>query len=147
MKKLFNQELSNWPQLAPIQPLDLLNTPIDEGPWAMAETPKNFAKKHELLTFEIPEGNTLARDGYKVTVSKSKAKELFTLQLGPLWEGVEHLPPHRKALFAIFAAKMNRDDKGAMALAHQISRSASGKAFNFTGVDALLSKYWDTKLT
>jgi intracellular multiplication protein IcmP len=147
MSSLFKQELSNWPQLTPIGKMDLLNTSINEGPWAMSMTPKAFAKKYDLLLIEAPEKNVFSHEGYKVTVLKNKAKEVFTLQLGAFWEGVERLSPHRRALFAIFIAKLNRDDKAAMAFAHQISRSTARGKFDFSGADALIKKYGETKLT
>ena len=83
--------------------LDLVNQPIDEGPWAMAQTPIEFAKKNRLFVKD--------KEG-KITVDKLKSRILFSEQLGPLWTSVEVLPIHQRAMFAAFCLFI--DYKGMM---------------------------------
>lgn len=148
MKTLINHENKNWPQSTPILDLDLVNTDIEEGPWAMAQTPMQFAKKHQLLKIqELPPDETmLSRErGLSVTLIKSKSVELFVKQTGSLWRGVDALNIHTKAIFAICAARINDDADAAEKLIRQISASANNKKLDFSGVQALTNKYKDHK--
>ncbi len=149
--KLFLQcERENWPQVNPIAAVDLLEHKITEGPWAMSMQPMEFAKKNGLLTEIVApllEGQ-LAKD-QKVTVEldRGASNKYFSMQLGPLWPGLKKLPIHIRALFAIFSARAENDSEAAEKLLSQISRSSYSGKLDFTGVDTLLKKYGDTKLT
>ena len=114
MKTLRAQEQNNWPAIRPVVKQDLANVDIDVGPWAMALTPMEFARKHHLLKkndalMDNPEPGQEMTAG----VRRGDAKRVFTLQLGPLWNGFEHCPPHVCALAAVFMARMNRDKTAA----------------------------------
>src|SRR3990172_4527277 len=138
--KLFkNLEQENWPQITPVVKLDLVNTKLDEGPWAFSPSPMRFCKKHDLLDIEERNGK------YNVTLRRGTANRVLSLQLGPRWHGVESLPTHLKALFAIFAARVNGDKKSADALSDQISASGAGSHLNFSGVEELLRKNANSK--
>lgn len=84
--------VGQWPWIAPVLPLDLINTPIDKGRWAMAHSPLNFARKYRL----VENGQSLRRD---------RAEKLFALQLGRLWEGTGRLSRSERALYLCFAAQ------------------------------------------
>lgn len=148
MRELSKLEKDNWPQITPVIGLDLINADIDKGPWAMAMTPMQFCKRHNLLQEHKPqprEGMTRKEwNRIDVTLKRGQANKLFSLQLGTLWQGVERLPPHARALFAVFAARYNGDSKASAALLAHISAS-SGSKLDFSGTDALLQKYQDTK--
>ncbi len=148
MKDLANLEKSNWPQITPVTNLNLLKTDIDTGPWAMAMTPIQFCKRFGLLQEVRPERregmNRRDWDRVDVVLIKGEANKVFALQLGPIWPGAKRLPPHIKALFAAFAARINADSKSAANLLAQIAISSTGK-MNFDGVDALLAKYENSK--
>ena len=149
MNSLMQQEKNNWPQITPIIGLNLLNTHIHEGPWAMCMTPMQFAKKHNLLSQEvIPDETGLAnRATIKATIDQGKATRVFTRQLGRPWRGVDALPIHAKALFAIFIAKANADRGPATQLIRQISASASNSGkLDFSGAEALLKKHQGSKI-
>lgn len=149
MTTLAKQERSNWPFTTPVLHLDLLHQPIDEGPWAMAQTPMGFAKKHKLLIEHREAVGTsgLQKDiRLQVTVNRAKASRVFTTQLGRAWQGADKLKPHARALFAIFAAKFKGDRADANVLLRNISNSTlGGKAPSFVGADALLKKYINDK--
>jgi intracellular multiplication protein IcmP len=149
MKTLMEQEQNNWPQITPVSKLDLVNQHVHEGAWAMAMTPMQFAKKYKLLTEERVPDSTGLSSRYKIIakVTESKATRAFTNQLGRPWRGIDKLPIHAQALFAIFAAKAEGDRENANKLLRQIAASAAdtGK-LNFTGVNVLLKKHKDTKL-
>jgi len=51
-KSLRAQEQYNWKAIMPIVKLDLTSQDINEGPWAMALNPIEFARKHDLLRKE-----------------------------------------------------------------------------------------------
>ncbi|MBV8801376.1 MAG: type IVB secretion system coupling complex protein DotM/IcmP, partial [Gammaproteobacteria bacterium] len=148
MKQLAILEQVNWPQITPVLELDLVKTNIDQGPWAMALTPMQFCKKHKLLEehkAQPREGMTRKEwNRVEVTLKRGQANKVFVLQLGPLWQGVDKLPLHVRALFAVFAARNQTDSKAAAELLAHISRS-SAKKLDFTGTDELLKKHLDKK--
>jgi intracellular multiplication protein IcmP len=49
MKTLRAQEQFNWPAIMPIVKEDLVSEDVNKGPWAMAMTPMEFARKYNLL--------------------------------------------------------------------------------------------------
>jgi len=144
MHDLAQLEKKNWPQIAPVVNLDLLSVDIDVGPWAMALTPMQFCKKHKLLEEykRQPQEGVMRKDWDKVEVKlkRGEANKIFSVQLGPLWRGVEHLPPHAKVLFAAFAARSQGDSKASTELLLKVSASSEVK-LDFTGVDELCQKY------
>jgi intracellular multiplication protein IcmP len=149
MQDLAQFEQINWPQITPVMGLDLIRTDIDKGPWAMALTPMQFCKKYHL----IEERKAQRREGMmrkdldriEVILKHGEANKIFALQLGLLWKGTKYLPPHAKALFAVFAARINADSPAAAALIMQISGSPKGN-LNFRGAEELCKKYEDSQL-
>jgi intracellular multiplication protein IcmP len=139
MKKLEIVSQKEWPQITPVLKLDLVNEKVDEGSWAMSLSPMPFCKKNNLLDVEYKEGK------YFATVKKGAAHRLFSLQLGPRWYGYEALPIHLKALFAVFAARLDSDKKSADILLDQIAVSSAGSKLNFEGAESLMRKHGNVK--
>jgi len=150
MRDFAKLESQNWPQITPVINLDLIKTDIDTGPWAMALTPMQFCKKNKLLEEVRPvrqEGmNRKDWDKVEVVLKRGETNKLFALQLGPLWGGANRLPPHARALFAVFAARINADPKPAQQILAQLSASSLNKQLNYAGVDELLKKHENSKL-
>lgn len=149
MKSLQAQEKENWPQITPTMKLDLINEDINKGPWAMAMTPMQFAKKYKLLKEEVKTvGSTGLNKDQQVTVSliRNQAYRVFSRQLGAPWGGVERLKIHARALFAIFAAKSAGDRGASDALVRQIAASSETSRLDFSGTDELLKKHMNSKL-
>lgn len=149
MKELATSEKTNWPQITPVIQLDLAKTDIDKGPWAMALTPMQFCKKNNLLQeYRRPQQEGLSHKEWNkidVRLKRGEANKLFATQVGSLWPGTHRIPPHVKALFSIFAARLNGDSKSAMDLLMQINRSSATK-LDFTGSNELCQKHENTKL-
>lgn len=146
-ERLRQLEKENWPQITPIVDLDLVNTPIDQGPWAMALSPMEFAKAHKLLE-ELPRpvDPLLARLGLiEIKVIESAARAEFIKQMGPPFEDLNKMPIHAKALFAIFAARADNDAKGAAELTMKIATTSAGGKMDFSGAMPLLRKHYNTK--
>lgn len=148
MLTLRNQEQQNWPQIMPIIGKELVKEDIKLGPWAMALTPMEFAQRYNLLKKDefasrAPSNMTVALTG---TIKKGEARRIFTLQLGAYWQDFEALPPHTKALAAIFAAKINRDRDGAFNLLKILSQSAAKGKLDTSSAPALLYKHKNTEL-
>lgn len=136
MKQLRDLESLNWPQLNPLMKTNLVKVPLDEGPWAMSIQPLAFVRKHKLVE-EITRRNRPA-----LKLIPGRAHHVFSLQLGPYWDGLEKMPKYMQALFAIFAAHGNNDVDSAQKMLRQISLSAKpGNKLNFSGVRALLVKH------
>ena len=149
MVTLAKQEKTRWPYITPVLHLNLLEQPIDEGPWAMSMTPMAFAKKYKLL---IENREAVGTSGLQkdikltVTVNRGKATRVFANQLGRPWMGPTKLRPHARALFAIFAAKFKGEREPANALLRAIANSTlGGHAASFVGADNLLKKYLHDK--
>jgi intracellular multiplication protein IcmP len=162
MNALAKLEQQNWAQITPVVPLDLVNTAIDSGPWAMALTPFEFAQKYNLYASERPasstsEALTMVHHHYlRLKIKREEARRVFSVQLGAPWKNVAVLSMPAKALFAICAARAARDRLAADQLLEQIARSAGGnfdrKAeqaeahLNFSGTEALFTKHKDHPL-
>lgn len=135
MDSLRRLEVENWPMIAPVVETNLVKTDLDEGVWAMSKQPMDFAKQHDLLEKYTKEGRPA------VKVIPGRAHRIFSLQMGPLWSGLEGLPPHMQALFAVFAAKAEQDAKAVEKLLRQLSESAAKGKLDCTGVRELLIKH------
>lgn len=147
MNKLRVQEQYNWPAIMPVVKEDLISADINQGPWAMALTPMEFAHKYNLL-----KKNDALLDnqtpGLELTAAlrRGDAKRVFTLQLGPYWDGFERCPPHARALAAVFMARINRDRESAVMILEAIDKSyASGKP-DFSVANATLKKHMNSEL-
>lgn len=147
MKTLRAQEQYNWKAIMPVVKLDLVAQDISEGPWAMALTPIEFARKYHLLR---KEDDLLDKPvpGEELTagVRKGDAKRVFTLQLGPYWDGFEKLSPHATALAAVFVSRINRDRVSASKILERIDESFSEGKPDFTVISDVLNKYKNTEL-
>jgi intracellular multiplication protein IcmP len=147
MKDLASLEMGNWPQISPIIKLDLVKTDIDKGPWAMAMTPVQFCKRFNLLEeYKRQPTENMSRkemNRIEVRLKRGDANKIFAMQLGPLWMGAQKLPLHTKALFAIFAGRME-GDPAAVKLIRQLGETCTTK-LDFRGVDELIKKYGNHK--
>ena len=151
MNRLAEAEEADWPQISPVVPLNLIEVPLDEGPWAMALNPMAFAKKYRLLTIEqhvAGEHELSSNIKHKVSLKRLLAKQVLLMQLGNYWHDVYRLPIHFRALFALFAAKAHNDVNSVIKLNAQIATSATKsdwKNIDYTGIDELLAKYINEK--
>jgi intracellular multiplication protein IcmP len=148
MKSLQKQEQENWPQISPTTQLNLVTESIDEGKWAMALTPMQFAKQHKLVKEEKKHSEVgILKKAQQIipTVIESKANSLFVQQLGRPWSNVKALKKHAQALFAVFAARANGDRDIAQKILWQLAASSTGR-LNYHGVDTLLKKHMDSKV-
>ena len=147
MKTLRAQEQQNWPAIMPVVKQDLVNTDISTGPWAMALTPMEFARKHNLLK-KNDALMSVATPGEEMTASirRGDAKRVFTLQLGPVWNGFEQCPPHARAVAAVFMARMNRDKAAAFHILSSLDKSISEGKPNYNVAIPTLKKYQKTEL-
>ncbi|MBX9586406.1 MAG: type IVB secretion system coupling complex protein DotM/IcmP [Gammaproteobacteria bacterium] len=146
-KRVFNQRMSVlresekrlWKMIAPISKLELTKEDINKGPWAMSTPPMTFAKQNKLLKEDR------SKRPVTVTIVRGAAARLFALQLGHYFTGVQALPMHIQALFAIFAARANRDRVNSDKLLAQLSESYAAGKLDFSGVKEVVAKYINTK--
>lgn len=142
MKTLRAQEQYNWPAIMPIVKQDLVSEDINKGPWAMALTPMEFARKYQLLKkddalLDNPEAGQEMTAG----IRRGDAKRVFTLQLGPYWTDFEHCSPQARALAAVFMARMNRDRASAVKILESLDKSCSQGKPDFSVATSVLRKY------
>lgn len=149
MRSLAKLEKSNWPHLMPILNLDLVKQDVNKGPWAMALLPMQFCKKYHLLQEFRPEPKEgeLQRKASRieVTLKRGDANRIFSMQLGSVWPGVDRVPPHVRALFAVFAARINGDSEAAAALLVHMNMSLTTK-LDFSRAEPLIKKYTNTPI-
>ena len=152
MHKLARQESVEWPQINPVIGLDLVNEPLNTGPWAMGKSPLDFCKQHQLIEISVEKHEGFKHGNpyvFKIHLDHDKAELVFTKQLGRLWRMPEYLPIHQRALFAIFLARGCRDSKVATGLLKQINQSADSKkpgVLDFSNVDDIWRKYYNQRI-
>ena len=152
MHQLAKQERSEWPQINPVVGLDLVNEPLNTGPWAMGKSPVDFCKDHKLIEISVEEhkefrvGNSVK---FKMQLDHEKTEAVFIKQLGKLWRSPESLPIHQRALFTVFLARGCREPKVAARILRQINESSNSKnphILNFNGIDPVWRKYYGQRI-
>lgn len=142
MSSLRAQEQHNWLAIMPVIKEDLVSTEINKGPWAMALTPMEFARKYKLLKKEDSLlDNPVPGQEMTASIKKGDAKRVFTLQLGPYWDGFERCPPQAAALAAVFMARMNRDRNSASLILEALDRSVATGKPDYSVMRPILKKY------
>ncbi len=142
MKTLRSQEQHNWLAIMPIVKEDLTNEDVSKGPWAMALTPIEFARKYNLLKKDDALlDNPVPGQEMTAGIRKGDAKRVFTLQLGPYWDGFERCPPQAYALAAVFMARMNRDRDSARTILETLDKTCTSGKPDFGVARAVLKKY------
>jgi len=145
MKTLRAQEQFNWPAIMPVIKHDIVAEDVSKGPWAMSLTPLEFAQKYRLLKKDDALlDNPLPGMELTAGIRRGDAKRVFTLQLGPYWEGFDHLPPHAYALAAVFMARMNRDRNSAVLILETLDRTCAAGKPDFSVARPILKKYQNT---
>lgn len=150
MITLAKQEVVNWPQIGVATKNDILNADLDVGPWAMAMSPLQFAKRNKLsIVQKSAASNSPFAKGqgpaYILLLDKIRAERAFSVQLGRNWHGVEAMPVYRRAIFAVFIARGCRDSKAAAALVARLAASGAEGKLDCTGVDELIQKHMKDK--
>lgn len=147
MKSLRAQEQFNWPAIMPIVKEDLVSQDVNEGPWAMAMTPMEFARKHKLLRKDDALlDNPLPGMEMTAGIRRGDAKRVFTLQLGPYWDGFEHCSPQAYAMAAVFLARINRDRDAANNILATIDRTFVAGKPDFSVAKPVIEKYKNTEI-
>ena len=152
MHTLATQERCEWPQINPVIGLDLVNEPLNSGPWAMGKSPVDFCKEHKLIEITVEENKEFkvgAKVKFNMELNTEKAEAVFVKQLGRLWRSPEALPIHQRALFAVFLARGCREPKVAARLLKQINQSSNSKdpySLNFDGIDNVWRKYYNQRI-
>lgn len=148
MDTLVQQEKENYPQIAPVADLKLIEEDILKGPWGMSLNPMQFARHEKLLKVELVADHKAAwkSEGVaKATVIRDLATQTFANQLGPLWSGIDNLPPHTKAIFAAFCARAEHDTDSCRAYLGKLARSAAKGTMDYSDTDELIKKYAQSK--
>jgi intracellular multiplication protein IcmP len=146
MMTLRKQEQYNWPAIMPIVKEDLVSQDVNQGPWAMALTPMEFARKNNLLRKDDALlDNQLPGMEMTAGLRKGDAKRVFTMQLGPYWTDFEHCSPQVYAMAGVFMARMNRDKDGANLILSTLDKTfVTGKP-DFSVARPIVKKYKDTE--
>lgn len=132
---LMQQEVNNvWRYLKPIISENLLENFSPD--WAKAMKPQEFAIHNDLLN--IPQD--------LMSLNEEKAKKVLALQLGPLYTGLDQVPPYIKALIGFFAEHLYgsslKSQMAMMEVADSYGPLAKGK-YNYSAGIKLLETYKD----
>ncbi|WP_040536199.1 type IVB secretion system coupling complex protein DotM/IcmP [Legionella drancourtii] len=147
MKSLRAQEQFNWPAIMPVIKEDLVSQDVNTGPWAMAMTPMEFARKHKLLRKDdVLLDNPVPGMEMTAGIRRGDAKRVFTLQLGPYWDGFEHCSPPAYAMAAVFIARMNRDRDAANNILTVLDKTFVAGKPDFSVAKPIIDKYKNTEL-
>lgn len=147
MRTLRSQEQYNWPAIMPVVKQDLVSIDINTGPWAMAMTPMEFARKYQLLKKDdILLDNPVPGQEMTAGIRRGDAKRVFTMQLGPYWTGFEHCAPHVRALAAVFMARMNRDRGSAVKILESLDKTCAEGKPDYSVATSVLKKYQNTEI-
>ena len=147
MRTLRAQEQYNWPSIMPVVKQDLVSIDINTGPWAMALTPMEFARKYELLRKDdVLLDNPVPGQEMTAGIRRGDAKRVFTLQLGPSWDGFDRCPPYARALAAVFMARMNRDRGAAIQILEMLDKGYARGKPDFNIANTVLKKYQHTEM-
>ncbi|USQ14133.1 type IVB secretion system coupling complex protein DotM/IcmP [Legionella lytica] len=146
MKSLRAQEQFNWPAIMPVVKEDLVSQDVNVGPWAMALTPMEFARKYHLLKKDDALlDNPVPGMEMTAGVRRGDAKRVFTLQLGPYWDGFEHCSPQAYALAGVFMARLNRDRDAANNILSVLDRTFVEGKPDFSVARPVVEKYKNTE--
>lgn len=147
MQSLKQQEQKNWSSIVPVVAVDLVAEDINTGPWAMALTPMEFARKHNLLKKnDVLLDNLIPGQEMTAGLRRGDAKRVFTLQLGPAFNGFMNTPDYVQALAAAFMARMNRDKKSAEEILSSLDKLYVSRNFKGTNYLSVLKKYENTEI-
>ncbi len=142
MKSLSTQEQYNWNAIMPVIKEDLVAMDVNTGPWAMAMTPMEFSRQYGLLKKDdVLLDKTQPGQEMTAGIRRGDAKRVFTLQLGPYWDGFDRCPPHARALCAVFIARMNRDRQGATLVLSTLDRCSITGKMDYSVADSVIRKH------
>ena len=142
MQTLREQEQHDWSAIMPVVKQDLVSMDINTGPWAMAMTPMEFSRKHQLLKKDdVLLDNPSPGQEMTAGIRRGDAKRVFTLQLGPYWNGFDRAPPYAQALAAVFLARMNRDRTAASTILLALNKTSSQGKIDYSVAKSTLKKY------
>lgn len=148
MQSIAAQESKNWPQITPVVNVNLIEEDVRKGPWAMALTPLEFAKNHNLAIQEriLPSDMMLSsRAQIVLSLKRGEAERIFSIQLGRPWINPDQTNIQTQAIFAILASRIDGNREASDVLLKQISQSAGSGKLDFSGVKELLRKHKDNK--
>ena len=147
MKSLRAQEQANWPCIMPVVKQDLAKADINKGPWAMALSPLEFSRKFHLLRKEDPLLDGVNKNNEMTAgIRRVDAKRIFTMQLGPSWQGFEACSLPARTLAAVFMARINRDRQSATLILEAMDKSTVAGRPDYSVALPILKKYQNTPL-
>ena len=138
VNSLLNNNVKEFPCIAPVMNRNLLDEPMHQGSWRWADKPIYWIIKHQCLldennqpipldqALDVTTTMPLDRALYDIDqahIDKNKTNALLTHQLGPEFEGFAKLPDYQKGLCAAFMAFCNNQTEEGQAMLDQLSLS------------------------
>lgn len=105
IKTFIKENKQLYPHLKTFGDIDLISKPLDDPKFGMSLSAKQFAFKHRLIAgWKEEEG------GFMPILDRAACTDVFTKQLGALWEQVDKLKPSETLLFAIAVPRVAATD-------------------------------------
>lgn len=132
MDTLAKSQLPAWPWLAPVINKDILNAPLDKGPYAMGMTELEFCNRYKLF-----------ENVNSLNINEAKTQKLFSSQMGRLWDGEGALEWHERALYACFIAQICGGREATLDALADLTKKMAHNIEDTKKTDILLDKYKD----
>lgn len=123
---LAQQESDEWKVIKPVLGTHIENVSIDDPLNGMRARPRDYGRKHGFIVRISSLGDNVTATNVEILDQRDallldKATQVFTKQLGSLWQGIETLRPHECSLFAAFAAQISNDNNLAQQIVNDLA--------------------------
>jgi|GEM_PF-1194617 len=105
IKSFINENKALYPHLRLFAGLDLINKSLTDPIYGMSKTSRQFAYKNLLIS-----GFQEEEDGWLPIIDRAKVTEIFTAQLGKLWQQIDTLSSAETLLLAIALPRVAATD-------------------------------------
>jgi len=151
------QESDQWPVIKSVLGMGIEKKSLDDPINGMRSRPRDYGRKHGFIVRISSLGDQVNSTNVEILDDKDalildRAREIFSKQLGKMWQGVSMLRIHERCLFAAFAAQINNDDKLAEKIINDLARAfirarkeKNIKKIVSANADLALNQYGNTK--
>lgn len=130
IRTLAEYGVSLWPMIGPVLALRLEETSIDDPQHGMRQTPRQYAVRTGMVVpiaalsaTADPASYELIDNGTRVFLL-DRAREVFAIQLGPVYESSAAMPLYERHLLVAFGAQIALDNATALKIIEELARGA-----------------------
>lgn len=109
------QEASEWPSIRPVLGMNMIDIPIDDPINGMRQRPRDYGRRHGMI---VPIAGLNDKENpaiielldHKDALKLDRVREIFSKQIGKIWQGVSGMKEYERCLFAAFSAQINNNN-------------------------------------